>query len=31
MMKKFLEVVGVVFLVFVDGKKVVMELNEIFE
>lgn len=28
MMKKFLEVVGAVFLAFVDGKKVAMELNE---
>lgn len=28
MMKKLLEVVGAVFLAFVDGKKVAMELNE---
>ncbi|MDM5429900.1 MULTISPECIES: hypothetical protein [Bacillus] len=28
MMKKILEVVGAVFLAFVDGKKVAMELNE---
>jgi hypothetical protein len=28
MMKKFLEVVGAVFLAFVDGEKVTMELNE---
>ncbi|KFM99657.1 hypothetical protein [Bacillus clarus] len=27
-MKKFLEVVGAVFLAFVDGKRVAMELNE---
>ncbi|MEN1935139.1 hypothetical protein AAIE21_05870 [Paenibacillus sp. 102] len=27
-MKKFLEVVGAVFLAFVDGKKIAMELNE---
>ncbi|WP_176527663.1 hypothetical protein [Bacillus sp. AFS023182] len=27
-MKKFLEVVGAIFLAFVDGKKVAMELNE---
>ncbi|MDH4420778.1 hypothetical protein QEZ44_04775 [Bacillus cereus] len=27
-MKKFLEVIGAVFLAFVDGKKVAMELNE---
>ena len=27
-MKKFLEVVGAVFLAFVDGKKVAMGLNE---
>ncbi|MEY8348822.1 hypothetical protein AALF16_11000 [Bacillus cereus] len=27
-MKKLLEVVGAVFLAFVDGKKVAMELNE---
>ncbi|EEL04055.1 hypothetical protein bcere0014_43410 [Bacillus cereus BDRD-ST196] len=27
-MKKFLEVVGAVFLAFIDGKKVAMELNE---
>ncbi|MBJ8068793.1 MULTISPECIES: hypothetical protein [Bacillus cereus group] len=27
-MKKFLEVVGAVFLAFVDGKKVAMELNK---
>ncbi|HEK9101942.1 hypothetical protein KFD70_11605 [Bacillus pfraonensis] len=27
-MKKFLEVVSAVFLAFVDGKKVAMELNE---
>ncbi|MBO1580862.1 hypothetical protein [Bacillus sp. XF8] len=27
-MKKFLEVVGAVFLAFVDGKKVAIELNE---
>ncbi|QGV06778.1 hypothetical protein GNE09_07845 [Bacillus cereus] len=26
--KKFLEVVGAIFLAFVDGKKVAMELNE---
>ncbi|WP_193645366.1 hypothetical protein [Bacillus cereus] len=28
MMKKLLEVVGAVFLAFVDGKKVALELNE---
>jgi len=28
MMKKLLEVVGAVFLAFVDGKKVAMALNE---
>ncbi|MGA5680545.1 hypothetical protein ACPCHR_22975 [Bacillus bombysepticus] len=28
MTKKLLEVVGAVFLAFVDGKKVTMELNE---
>ncbi|PEC19768.1 hypothetical protein [Bacillus cereus] len=28
MMKKILEVIGAVFLAFVDGKKVAMELNE---
>jgi hypothetical protein len=28
MMKKILEVVGAVFLAFLDGKKVAMELNE---
>ena len=28
MMKKLLEVVGAVFLAFVDGKKVTMELND---
>ncbi|NUC16524.1 hypothetical protein HUC00_05290 [Bacillus mycoides] len=28
MMKKFLEVIGAVFLAFVDGKKVAMKLNE---
>ncbi|CAI8954475.1 MULTISPECIES: hypothetical protein [Bacillus] len=27
-MKKFLEIVGAVFLAFVDGKKVAVELNE---
>ncbi|MEM5647136.1 hypothetical protein AAHH72_24325 [Bacillus cereus] len=27
-MKKLLEIVGAVFLAFVDGKKVAMELNE---
>lgn len=26
--EKFLEVVGAIFLAFVDGKKVAMELNE---
>ncbi|COE65191.1 hypothetical protein CQZ91_06055 [Bacillus cereus] len=28
MMKKLLEVVGAIFLAFVDGKKVAMELNK---
>ncbi|WP_212088137.1 hypothetical protein [Bacillus nitratireducens] len=31
MMRKFLEVIGAVFLAFVDGKKVAMELNETSE
>ncbi|PEY42370.1 hypothetical protein CN354_02690 [Bacillus cereus] len=30
-MKKLLEIVGAVFLAFVDGKKVAMELNEMPE
>ncbi|PFJ13157.1 hypothetical protein COD67_03855 [Bacillus cereus] len=28
MMKKILEIVGAVFLAFIDGEKVAMELNE---